>query len=216
MRTLVAILFLIPTILSAQTAPMTADCAPPFGPRWITAYKDDGGPTVHMVVSTRYEHMRPIDSTVVVPRDTILVICKTHMAKQSLADSIAYAKQVEQNRRLFDSLTAARAQAALDRAADERRDSLKAIQDKKDAAKAKADWIASIKAKGWSARATTAVLAHTIFIGMTAEQALASWGKPSTNNKTVTASHVHEQWVYGSGQYLYIDNGVLTSFQTSN
>ena len=48
---------------------------------------------------------------------------------------------------------------------------------------------------------------------MTAEQARMSWGKPKEINKTITGNVKHEQWVYGSGSYLYFDNGILRSIQ---
>jgi hypothetical protein len=52
-------------------------------------------------------------------------------------------------------------------------------------------------------------------IGMTVEEVRkSSWGKPRSINETITAGGKHEQWVYGGG-YLYIENGVLTSIQTS-
>lgn len=52
-------------------------------------------------------------------------------------------------------------------------------------------------------------------IGMTREQVYAScWGRPQTVNETVTARGKHEQFVYAGG-YLYLDNGVITSIQTS-
>ena len=52
-------------------------------------------------------------------------------------------------------------------------------------------------------------------IGMNAEQVRkSSWGKPKSINETITARGKHEQWVYGGG-YLYLENGVLTSIQTS-
>jgi len=55
-----------------------------------------------------------------------------------------------------------------------------------------------------------------VSIGMTANEIYAScWGKPRRVNETVTARGRHEQWVYGGG-YLYLDNGVLTSIQTSH
>lgn len=55
-----------------------------------------------------------------------------------------------------------------------------------------------------------------VSVGMTAIQVRATcWGKPTTINETITSSRKHEQWVYGSNQYLYFDNGVLTSIQTS-
>lgn len=52
-------------------------------------------------------------------------------------------------------------------------------------------------------------------IGMDSASVLKScWGKPARINETVTARGRHEQWVYGGG-YLYLDNGVVSSIQTS-
>lgn len=53
---------------------------------------------------------------------------------------------------------------------------------------------------------------HEVWIGMTREMARESWGPPSTINRTVTASSVHEQWVYRRA-YLYFDGDVLTAWQ---
>jgi hypothetical protein len=54
-----------------------------------------------------------------------------------------------------------------------------------------------------------------VSIGMSAEQVRkSSWGEPKSINETITARGKHEQWVYGGG-YLYLENGVLTSIQTS-
>jgi hypothetical protein len=39
-------------------------------------------------------------------------------------------------------------------------------------------------------------------------------GRPERINTTVTAAGTHEQWVYG-GDYVYLRNGIVTSFQTS-
>jgi hypothetical protein len=51
-------------------------------------------------------------------------------------------------------------------------------------------------------------------VGMTAAQVRAScWGSPRTINKTTTASGTREQWVYGGNNYVYLDNGVVTSIQ---
>lgn len=51
-------------------------------------------------------------------------------------------------------------------------------------------------------------------LGMTKEQVEASaWGKPKDVNRTVSTYGSREQWVYGSGQYLYFTDGILTSFQ---
>jgi hypothetical protein len=51
-------------------------------------------------------------------------------------------------------------------------------------------------------------------IGMTTAEVLTSRkGSPDTKNRTVTANHVREQWVYKYGEYLYFDDGVLTAIQ---
>ena len=51
-------------------------------------------------------------------------------------------------------------------------------------------------------------------IGMTARQVReCGWGVPLSVNRTITARSIREQWVYGTGQYLYIDDGRLTAIQ---
>jgi hypothetical protein len=52
-------------------------------------------------------------------------------------------------------------------------------------------------------------------LGMSAKQVRekTSWGEPDSMNRTVGPWGVHEQWVYGVGQYLYFQNGKLTSYQ---
>ena len=52
-------------------------------------------------------------------------------------------------------------------------------------------------------------------IGDTADFVIkkSSWGKPKEINRTTTKYGSHEQWVYGDGNYLYLDNGVVTSIQ---
>lgn len=51
-------------------------------------------------------------------------------------------------------------------------------------------------------------------IGMSSASVLASsWGRPQSVNRTTTASGTREQWVYGIGNYLYFENGVLTAIQ---
>ncbi len=55
-----------------------------------------------------------------------------------------------------------------------------------------------------------------VSVGMTRGQVYAScWGKPKSINDTLTARGKHEQWVYGGG-YVYLDDGVVTSIQTSH
>lgn len=52
-------------------------------------------------------------------------------------------------------------------------------------------------------------------IGMDAASVRKScWGAPLRVNTTMNARATHEQWVY-SGGYLYLDDGVVTSIQTS-
>lgn len=58
-----------------------------------------------------------------------------------------------------------------------------------------------------------------IVVGMTAAQAQAAWGSPTSVNRTVTAGSTHEQWVYRrekmTTNYVYLDDGVVRSFQVS-
>ena len=53
-----------------------------------------------------------------------------------------------------------------------------------------------------------------VSLGMSPEEVLASsWGKPERVNRTTNAYGTSEQWVYGGRNYLYFENGVLTSIQ---
>lgn len=58
-----------------------------------------------------------------------------------------------------------------------------------------------------------------VSIGMTAQDVLRSWGEPSKINTTINASGKSEQWVYRRGgfsaQYVYIDNGEVTSVSSN-
>ena len=58
------------------------------------------------------------------------------------------------------------------------------------------------------------IINEKIWIGMTPEMAVASWGNPEKVNKTVSSSGIKEQWVYPS-DYLYFKEGILRSFQSS-
>lgn len=67
-----------------------------------------------------------------------------------------------------------------------------------------------------SSREAARVARGPVVIGMSHEQVLASsWGKPKSINKTITGSTVHEQWIYSSTRFLYFQNGVLITIQTS-
>lgn len=53
-----------------------------------------------------------------------------------------------------------------------------------------------------------------VSIGMTKQDVLdSSWGKPNHINTTTTKYGVHEQWCYDGYNYLYFENGILTSIQ---
>lgn len=57
------------------------------------------------------------------------------------------------------------------------------------------------------------IIEGRVRLGMTAEMCRASWGRPESINRTSVEGLVSEQWVYGGGNYLYFDNGILTSIQ---
>lgn len=66
----------------------------------------------------------------------------------------------------------------------------------------------------------SAITENKIFIGMTRDEVMQSWGSPTKINKTINSSGTSEQWVYrrgnfGNDQYLYLDNGVVRSMQSS-
>ena len=53
-----------------------------------------------------------------------------------------------------------------------------------------------------------------VSVGMTADDVLASsWGKPQRVRTHTSAGGVREQWVYGGGNYIYFQNGRVTSIQ---
>lgn len=67
----------------------------------------------------------------------------------------------------------------------------------------------------WDKATAEIIKQRKIKLGMSEKQLLLSWGKPERINKTVGSSGVNEQWVYGVGQYVYMQNGKVTSFQSS-
>ncbi len=70
----------------------------------------------------------------------------------------------------------------------------------------------------WTAQEVQLVSERKVWIGMTEEQAIESWGKPSNMNTTAMANYIQEQWVYRlnsyRANYLYFENGILTTWQT--
>jgi hypothetical protein len=57
------------------------------------------------------------------------------------------------------------------------------------------------------------IFAGRVWIGMKDSLAKESWGDPEDINRTVGSWGVREQWVYSNENYLYFENGVLTSWQ---
>lgn len=61
-----------------------------------------------------------------------------------------------------------------------------------------------------------AIRRKSVMVGMTREQAAKAWGEPDKKNISGGAYGSTEQWVYrGSGQYLYFDDGLVRSWQSS-
>jgi len=65
----------------------------------------------------------------------------------------------------------------------------------------------------WSNDECEIIAEGKVRIGMTKEQAIASWGNPDDINKTTSSFGTHEQWVYGLSSYLYFEDGILTTIQ---
>jgi len=64
------------------------------------------------------------------------------------------------------------------------------------------------------ARDKAAKKSQGVRIGMTKQDVLGSnWGKPNHINKTTRSYGVHEQWVYSGNNYLYFEDGILTTIQ---
>jgi predicted RNA-binding Zn-ribbon protein involved in translation (DUF1610 family) len=73
---------------------------------------------------------------------------------------------------------------------------------------------ACIANEDWDFETCQQIDEQRVRFGMTRTQVRLSWGKPEEINATTSALGEHEQWVYGSGTYLYFENGVLTDMQT--
>ncbi|MEB2785547.1 hypothetical protein U3A59_12915 [Algoriphagus sp. E1-3-M2] len=52
-----------------------------------------------------------------------------------------------------------------------------------------------------------------IWIGMTEEMLIDSWGNPQDINSTVTRYGSEKQYDYGGGQYVYVENGKVDAWQ---
>ncbi|OJV45172.1 MAG: hypothetical protein BGO29_06155, partial [Bacteroidales bacterium 36-12] len=57
------------------------------------------------------------------------------------------------------------------------------------------------------------IIEGKVRIGFTKQMCIESWGEPEEINKTSGSYGAHEQWVYGNGNYLYFENGILKTIQ---
>jgi len=67
--------------------------------------------------------------------------------------------------------------------------------------------------KKYGAQNAKLIFEGKVKIGFTKQMCIKSWGEPEEINKTSGSYGVHEQWVYGTGSYLYFENGILTTIQ---
>jgi hypothetical protein len=97
------------------------------------------------------------------------------------------------------------------RATKQKLDFEKAVADRKASdASFEAEYSAGLARTAAIEKARLAKLPACCHIGMSYEQVKASkWGRPDSVNRTRTANHVREQWVYAQHGYLYFDDGVL-------
>lgn len=65
----------------------------------------------------------------------------------------------------------------------------------------------------WPPDVCEEIAVQKVHMGMSADQVREAWGKPDRVNSTITSGGRHEQWVWGSRQYAYFQEGVLTSVQ---
>jgi hypothetical protein len=68
----------------------------------------------------------------------------------------------------------------------------------------------------WSEEDCRTIANGQINVGMSGEMVRASWGRPEHINESTYRSGTHEQWVYGSRSYVYLQNGVVTSISTTH
>jgi hypothetical protein len=68
----------------------------------------------------------------------------------------------------------------------------------------------------WTMDEARTVASGRINVGMSAEMVRASWGAPEHINESTYRSGTHEQWVYGSRNYVYLENGIVTSISTTH
>ncbi|MFA7556414.1 MAG: hypothetical protein WCZ20_01270 [Hydrogenophaga sp.] len=140
-------------------------------------------------------------------------VCAKQLADESMLAMLAEAERQAHRSILADTgAPPAKRLAALD--------SLQALNAKPDPAlvRQRARLVAEIEKAAAAAR--KAALAEKkkkgVSPGMTGQDVIeSSWGRPERINRTDYPGGYREQWVYGGGNYLYFQNGILASIQTS-
>ena len=67
--------------------------------------------------------------------------------------------------------------------------------------------------KTWPAETWKAIEDGKVFIGMTAEQAEWSWGKPKKITEMITARGAEQQWIYHDNKIIFVSEGKITAAQ---
>ncbi len=57
---------------------------------------------------------------------------------------------------------------------------------------------------------------HKVRVGMSDDQCRIAWGEPERVNRTTDANGEHEQWVYRSGNALYLTDSLLETIQKTD
>lgn len=52
-----------------------------------------------------------------------------------------------------------------------------------------------------------------VWIGMTEEMLLDSWGHPLETNRTALSGIIKKQFIYPNYRYVYVENGKVTAWQ---
>ena len=97
-----------------------------------------------------------------------------------------------------------------DRIVNEEREKIEKVEKKK---KEKKERLAYLKKK--FGKDAEKILNGNCWIGMSKSALLESLGNPETINKSVSKWGINEQFVYSYSVYVYLENGVVTSYQTT-
>jgi len=68
----------------------------------------------------------------------------------------------------------------------------------------------------WGKKTARAIVTHEVFVGMSAEAAMESWGAPAKKNTSDIGGKQNEQWVYPVGKrskYIYIIDGKVSKWE---